>query len=201
MASYPELAASQYVLDAYADVSRLWREYEDFGDDVLLRQAAVLMCETFGRLAGDDEFWSATIDAVRDPEREAEAICGVLRDLSQFRKFEERALMDLRVPPDQASRLSADLILGIRMMEERPSGDTILNLKNGVGDFSGRICEAAEPTQPHRWRKRLVLKGMKVLGGAAVIVADGLAAAPTAGVTVLSIGGGAAIMVADVFGE
>ena len=46
-----------------------------------------------------------------------------------------------------------------------------------------------------------MFKGMKVLGGAAIVAADGLTAAPTAGVTLLSIGGGVAVMAADAFGE
>jgi hypothetical protein len=205
MGSYPALAASRYIVDDYARVSDHWRRYEAFGRDEDLRAAAELMCQTFGRLAGDGEFWVATSEAVRDRDREDKAVRKVLADLTLFREFEERALMDLGVRADQASRLGSEVILAIRMTEDLPRADAVENLRGAVGDLGARICEVAAPApapaQGRSWRKRLVFKGVRVLGGAAIVAADGLTAAPFLAIPLLSIGGGLAVMATDAFGD
>lgn len=199
MSDYGRLGASEYVLDAYVRVLDAWRYYEDHGDDGALRAAGDMLCETLGRLSGDQEFWGAAIDAMSDLEAEEEkgAFSEVLSNLAEFREFEERALMEFGVPVEQASRLVSDLIVAIRMAEKFPDWAAIVNLQNRVGALGERMCEVANarPQQRHKWRRR-VLKGMKVLGGGAAVVVDGLTA-PVPPLALVSIGGGLLVMGAD----
>lgn len=199
MANYERLAASDYVVGSYVEVSELWRRYEDSGKAKHIRAAASLLCETLQRLSGDQEFWSVIIDALGDIDgQQAGAVREVLGDLSDFRRLEEDALKELGVPPDQASRLSSDLINAIRMAEGFPNGASITNLQLRVGDLGAEICEVAKGS--HGW-KRLVPKGMRVLSGAAVTVADGVTTFPIPPLAVLSIGGGVILMALDAFDE
>lgn len=199
MADYKRLEASAYVVQSYVEVSELWRRYEDSGKAKHARAAASLLCDTLRRLSGDQEFWSLTIDAVGEIDGpEAEAVREVLEDLSEFRRLEEDALRNLGVPSDQASRLSSDLINAIRMAEGFPDGASITNLQSRVGDLGARICEVADAS--HGW-KRLVSKGMRVLGGAAATVVDGVTIFPIPVLAVLSIGGGVILMGLDAFDE
>lgn len=199
MNGYERLGASEYLVSDYVKVSELWRQYEDLGNDELLRRAAKLMCGTFGRLSGDQEFWGATMNAIRDAEHEREAVSRVLADLREFREIEEDVLTKFGIPPERASRLASDLITAIRMAERFPDGDTVANLQARVETLGAQICEVAAPHRVPGWRRR-VAKGMWFLGGAAAIVVDGVTA-PALPLTLLSIGGGVAMMAAEVIDE
>jgi hypothetical protein len=201
MPAYERLAASEYVIGSYAQAAELWQQFEDFGKDAQLRRVAVLLCETLGRLGGDEEFWGATFETIRETGDEAAAVNEVLADLREFRGIEEGILVNSGVPPAQASRLASELITAIRVAKELPSGDTVLALRARVEALGAGICEvaAADHAEPPRWRRRLA-KGMRVLGGAAAIVVDGVTA-PALPITLLSVGGGVLVITGEVIDE
>jgi hypothetical protein len=100
------------------------------------------MCDTFRQLSEDQELWGAVIEGVRSVEDEADAVREALMNLREFREFEVQALRRFGVSPDDASRLTTDLIRAIRMLERFPDGDTITNLQTRVGNLAKRSARS-----------------------------------------------------------
>lgn len=198
---YEVLGASEYVVSDYVKVSHLWQRFEDSGDEKTLREAAKVMCGTFGRLSGDQEFWAAAIDAVGDIEHQGQVVREVLADLREFREIEVNLLMKAGVPPEQASKLVSELITAIRITEELPRGNAVLNLQGRVEALGSQICEIAQAheVRPPRCRRRVV-RGMQILGGAATVVVDGVTA-PALPIALVSVGGGLLLMGAEAIDE
>lgn len=189
MSGYEHLYASQYLFESYQSAAADGEQFERTGDVAYLVSAAETLCGAFGRLREDREFWAALIDATNKAANDPDSVREVLASLTDFRVIEENVLVGLGFSPNEASRITSDLICALRLVDEFPSGASIENLEARITEFGAQICavavppdEDADPRHDRSQRKKRVKQGLKFLAGAVTVAGNGVAAiafAPT----------------------
>lgn len=134
-----------------------------------------MLCELFGKLENDQQFWNALRRASREGPENLESMEHVLAVLREVQVQEEGVLVDLGLSADQAARLVSDVMNAVELYEGGPSLESVQNLQSRIGDLRNEVCNVE--TLQKKDQMRTIERGLNAAGGAATITADGVTAA------------------------
>jgi hypothetical protein len=73
--------------------------------------------------------------------------------------------------------LMADIAIGLELIRQARSGESIVTLQKKVGEFAEKVCALRRPRKTINWRHRALSStflGVVLLGGLSLIVIDGI---------------------------
>lgn len=204
MAFADRLRNSEYLINNYIEAASALRDFEEFtekrdskGGRRALSGCAGIICDTFGRLSNDIQFWDTLAALKGDINQRREGIERHLDEIELFIKQEERVFQDLQLPPVFFTKLLADVSLVLKTVRSTPSPDHIDEMREGIGTARDAICKMRDSlkseTDTGLFTTAITTReALGVLGGATTIVVNGISATAVALLPLASIVGGIA---------
>ena len=181
--AYERLLMCEYLVEAYDEANRGWRDFQTTGRQRELAGAAEPLCTALGALQEDGNFWAAVYDLREGAKGHWEEVRVALSNLERLLALEEDVL-EKRFGDKRARQLVSDLSLALGMVRADrkagpPSPQAIENLRARLRPLTEDTCAVA-------WDARDGDKGiygavliagraMLVVGGASLVVVNATA--------------------------